>query len=232
MEIKDKVIIVTGASQGIGMEIVKYLTKYGALLALAARSMDLLNEIAAKLPRAIAVQTDMRKPADIQNLIDLTLKTYGRIDILINNAGQGMQGTVENTKIEEYQDIIDLNVFGALRAMQAVIPHMRKQGGGMILNVSSGVTKRYIPGVAAYASTKYALNALSFTARMELEKDKIIVSVIHPRVTSSNFYKNLRASQGLTLEEMAKRGAPIDAPEKVAENIIELINSEEAELVM
>ena len=231
MEIKDKVIIVTGASQGIGMETAKYLAKHGAKLALAARSADLLDNLAAKLPHAIAVKTDMRKPADVRNMIDQTLKTYGRIDILINNAGQGMWGPVEFIKIDEYHDVIDLNVYGVLRAMQAVIPQMRKQGGGMILNVSSGVTKTHLPMLAAYSSTKYALNAISLIARMELEKDKIIVSVIHPRATSSNFYKNLR-NKGMSLEEIARRGTPIDTPEKVAGKIGELIRSEAAELII
>ena len=122
---------------------------------------------------------------------------------------------------------MELNVYGVLRAMQAVIGPMRAQGGGMILNVSSGVTKLYIPALAAYSSTKYALNALSFIARKELEKDNIIVSVVHPGMTASNFYENMIGGS----PDFGSRGLPpMDSSEKVAEKIAELIESENAEL--
>jgi len=104
---------------------------------------------------------------------------------------------------------------------------MRAQGGGIILNVSSGVTKLYIPNLAAYSSTKYALNALSFIARQELAKDNIIVSVLHPGMTASNFYENMI---GGSPDFGSRELPPMDSSEKVAEKIAELIKSEEAEL--
>ncbi len=103
------------------------------------------------------------------------VQKFGRVDILVNNAGQGLLAPVEKIDIEQYKSIMDLNVYGVVRAMQDVIPQMRSQGGGLILNVSSMVSKNYYPGLAAYASTKYALNAISLTARQELAGDKIIV---------------------------------------------------------
>ena len=190
MDIKDKVIIVTGASQGIGEATAKLLAGRGAKVVLAARSADAIDGLAKDMPDALAVMTDMRKAGDIKNLFDKTLEKYGRVDILINNAGQGMYGPLENIDIDKYKEIMELNVYGYLRAMQSVIPQMRKQGGGQIINVSSRVSKNYFPYLSAYASTKYAVNALSLTARQELEKDKIIVSVFHPKMTSSNFGKN------------------------------------------
>ena len=126
------------------------------------------------MPNSLMIVTDMRKDSDVVKLVEKTVKKFGRVDILINNAGQGIYGTVEKINLEHYKEIMELNMFGVLRGMQAVIPQMRKHGGGMIVNVGSGVTKRYIPGISAYSSTKYALNALSFIARQELAKEKII----------------------------------------------------------
>lgn len=231
MDIKDKVIILTGASDGIGEATAKVLAKHGAKLVLAARSADKLNNLAKELG-AFAVPTNMTKPSEIKNLIDTTVKKFGRLDVLINNAGQGMYGPVETIDIGTYQKIIDLNIYGPLRAMQEVIPVMRKQGEGMILNLSSRVSKNYFPFLAAYASTKYALNALSLTARTELEKDNIVVSVFHPKMTSSKFNEH---AVGERPQWQARPGAPapvIDTPQQVAEQIIEQIKSEEPERSM
>ena len=123
---------------------------------------------------------------------------------------------------------MDVNVYGVIRAMKDVIPHLRKQGGGMILNISSALTKMYIPGISAYSSTKYALNAISLIARQELAKDKIIVSIVEPNMTATNFAKNSLGSKS----DWSSSDRPIpkiDQPEKVAEIIEKIIKSEEAE---
>ena len=229
MEIKNKIIIITGASQGIGLETAKLLAKRGATVVLAARSKDTLKNLEGEIPNSFAIPTDMREPNDIENLIGKTVEKYGRVDILINNAGQGMYSPVEEIDIDKYREIMELNVYGVLRAMQSVIPLMREQGGGMILNISSRVSKNYYPNLAAYASTKYALNALSLTARAELAGDKIIVSVMHPKMTSTNFGKN-----AIRVEEFWANlsNMEIDTPEQVAEKIVEQIGSEEPEASM
>ena len=149
---------------------------------LAARSEDKLAELEKEILNSFAVVTDMHKPEDIAHLVEATKEKFGRIDILINNAGQGLMTPVEKINIEDYKDIMDLNVFSVVRAMQAVIPIMREQGGGLILNISSKVSKNYFTGLAAYASTKYALNAISLTARemvlyVYLERFRIAVRV-------------------------------------------------------
>src|SRR6202012_4813387 len=132
----------------------------------------------------------MRKPGDIKNLIKQTKDKFGRIDVLINNAGQGMRMKFEDIKLDDYREIMELNVFSVVEAMQEVIPVMREQGGGMILNISSMVSKNYYPGLAAYASTKYALNALTLTARAELASDNISVGVFLPKMTATDFGAN------------------------------------------
>jgi NAD(P)-dependent dehydrogenase (short-subunit alcohol dehydrogenase family) len=254
MDIKNKVIIITGASEGIGAATAKILAKAGAQVVLAARSDEKIGALAhelnagaersagdsdAKGTQVLAVHTDMREPADIQNLIAKTLEVFGRIDILINNAGQGMYGPVESIDIGKYREVMDLNIYAPLRAMQLVIPIMRKQGGGIILNISSRVSKNYFPNLAAYASTKYALNALSLTARTELASDHIIVSVMHPKMTATNFGKNsfgkhpdFSANQPNAPTNTARPTMEIDTPEAVAERIAELIKSEAPEVEM
>ncbi len=230
MNIKNKIVIVTGASQGIGKATAEILASKGAKVVLAARSKAALSKLEKELPNSLAVAADMTKNADVKKLVKKTLDKYGRVDILINNAGQGLYGPVEEIDIDDYKNIVDLNVYGPLRAMKEVIPQMKKQGGGMIINVSSRVSKNHFPMLAAYASTKYALNAISFTAREELSEHNIIVSTMHPKMTATNFGKN---SKGGSASDFTRRpGAEVDTPEAVAEKILELIESEDAEAEM
>jgi short-subunit dehydrogenase len=234
MDIHNKIIIVTGATQGIGRATAKLLAKEGATVVLVARSEKDLIDLEKELPGSFAVPTDLRSKADIQNLIDKTIEEFGRIDVLVNNAGQGMYGSFESINLPEYQKIIELNVYGPLLAMQAAIPQMKKQGGGVIVNVSSRVSKNYYPNLSAYASTKYALNALSLTARAELAKDHIVVSVMHPKMTATNFGGNSFGPHPDFTDASGARahGMEIDAPEAVAEKICELIRSGDAESEM
>lgn len=197
---------------------------------LAARSADVLKKLEKEIPNSFAVVTDMRKPEDITALIKKVKEKYGRIDVLINNAGQGMAVAVEKINIENYKSIMDLNVFSVVRAMQEVIPIMREQGGGMILNISSRVSKNYFPRLTAYASTKYALNAISLTARQELEKDKIIVSVFHPKMTATEFGQNSRGEKYVS--SAGRPSMQVDTAEEVAVQISKQIESEEPEAEM
>lgn len=237
MDIKDKVIIVTGASQGIGLATAAYLANQGAKIVLAARSEDKLLELEKELPKSFAVKTDMSKETDIKNLIYVVMKKFGRIDILINNAGIGLYSPVENISIEDFKKMMEVNLYGVVIAMQTVIPIMRQQGGGMIINVSSAVTKNYYPGLAAYSASKYALNAISFTARQELVADNIIVSSVLPKMTATNFTDNsLGINPELVRERLRERAANtnmvIDSAETVAVKIGELISSGEAEILV
>jgi short-subunit dehydrogenase len=236
MQIKDSVIIITGASSGIGLATARVLAREGARVVLAARSEKKLAEIEKEIPNSFAMPADMEKPADIAALVQKTKDAFGRIDVLINNAGQGLRAPLEHVNLDDYQRIMNLNVFAIVRAMQAVIPIMREQGGGMILNISSRVSKNYFPGLSAYASTKYALNAISLTARQELAKDNIVVSVFHPKITATDFDMNARGEKH---RSRPQRGAAtagtamdVDTAEEVAEEIGRQIESEVPEAAM
>jgi NADP-dependent 3-hydroxy acid dehydrogenase YdfG len=231
MEIKDKIVIVTGASGGIGAATSTYLAREGAKLVLAALSEKKLTELEREIPGSLIVPTDVRKSEDVKNLIEKTIEKYGRVDILINLAGQGMWAPVEKIDVEEYQKLFDLNVCGYLRAMQVVIPVMRAQRSGMIINVSSKLTTIHFPNEAGYASTKYAVNDLTLTARQELEKDGIVVSLIRPKLVQTDFGKHSVVPEPDALrDENNPNHPPMDMPETVALKIGELIRSGDAEL--
>ena len=142
-----------------------------------------------------------------------------------------MWSSVEKIDLQHYRDLLDLNVVGYLRTMKAVIPVMRRQGGGMIVNVSSMTSTRVIPNLAGYASTKYAVNALTLTAREELRPEGIMVCLIRPRLVETDFGRNAAMPEPDTLRDRSNPSAPpMDTPEFVAEKIEELIRSEAAEL--
>ncbi|MEO5645926.1 MAG: SDR family oxidoreductase [Candidatus Paceibacterota bacterium] len=231
--VQDKVIIVTGASAGIGLATAKLLAQHGAKVALAARSADVLNKLTEELPGSFAVPTDMTKESDIKEMIQKVHQHFGKIDVLVNNAEQGLYAAIADVDIEAYMSIIQLNVIGPLVAMQQVIPIMKEQGEGHILNISSLVSKNYFPMLGAYASTKYALNALSLTARTELEGDNIIVNVMHPGLTATEFGKNSHKSE-TAVQDMSERfkGMPeADTAEYIAERILLAIETGDAEVM-
>jgi short-subunit dehydrogenase len=242
MNIQDQVVIITGASEGIGAATARLLAKHDAKVVLAARSLEKLNvlkgEIEGSGGTALAIQTDMRKPDDIKALVRQTHAQLGRVDVLINNAAQALGGPIEHLNLESYQQILELNIFGVLRAMQAVIPIMRAQGGGLILNVSSMVSKMALRGIGGYASTKYALNGLSATARAELTPDNIRVILVYPRITATAFVQNGIGYGGFGVARPqggnpnAAPGMVIDSAEAVAGKILDAIQNEPAEQFM
>lgn len=227
MEISGKVAIITGASAGIGLATARLFAQKGAQVALVARSADKLLQLAAELPGSIAIPTDMRDPTAIARMVEQVQQHYGRVDVLVNNAGQGMHVPIEHADLQQYRSLLELNVVGVLAAMQAVIPLMRRQGGGMIINITSGLSKRIIPTVGPYASTKYALNTLTLTARLELTPDNIRVGLVYPGVTATDFIKNALRVQ-MNFDRPGRMAA--DPPEHVAEKILEAVETEAAEV--
>jgi short-subunit dehydrogenase len=235
MDVAGKVTVITGASAGIGRATALRFAAAGAKLVLAARSVDKLTALASQLRAkgcdTFVIPTDVRDKVAVSALIERTCTNYGRIDILINNAGQSAAGTVAEINPDHFKSIFVLNVMGPLWAMQAAVPKMRHKGGGLIININSMVTKIHIPGLAAYAATKCALAMLSDTARVELAPDKIRVISVYPRATATDFGKNALGDQHLRMQQR-ERMPVVDTPEFVAEKILEAAQTEFAEQYM
>jgi NAD(P)-dependent dehydrogenase (short-subunit alcohol dehydrogenase family) len=230
MTIDGKVIIVTGASGGIGLATARLLGARGAQVVLAARNESALEAAAAEIPGSLAVTTDMREAESIRALVESTVEHLGRVDCLVNNAGQDFNASVEAIDPDDLRSILELNLIGPLEAMQAVIPLMRRQGSGAIVNVSSGTTKMVLTGSAGYSASKAALNHLSLVAREELAPDDIAVSLIYPYITATDLEKNALGADEHSSAGPPPNIPPADPPEKVAEAILSLIESGQAEL--
>ncbi|MFY9750397.1 MAG: SDR family oxidoreductase [Methanoregula sp.] len=230
-KLQGKTAIVTGASSGIGLATARLLAKNGVRVGLVSRSKVVLEELSGTLPGSRALPADMTKIPQVKKMVASAQKEFGRIEILVNNAGQGYDAPVEKTNISTFRYIYDLNVIGPLAAMQAVIPVMRALGGGSIVNISSGTALMHLPGMSPYSSSKRALAGISLAARQELEADHIVVSVVYPYITLTNFEKNtihaLPVPEGT--REPGGRYQP-DPAEFVAQKIVAGIVSGEAEI--
>ncbi len=218
MELAGKVVVVTGASMGIGEAIAKVFVEQGASVVLLSR--DTARAEAARtrvgLPdRTIALSCDVRNAEEIDRVLALTLHHFKRVDVWINNAGHGLLDSVAQVDMSACHDLFETNFFGALSAMQAVIPVMRQQGGGTIINISSVAGHIPLPFHAAYSASKFALNALGKAARVELKKDHIHVLTVCPGYVRTGFSENaVRGSElkqvrpasvrGITAERVAR----------------------------
>jgi len=227
-----KVAIVTGASSGIGLATAKLLAGQGVNVVLVSRSKEKLEKLSMELPGSLAIPADMTKVPQINRMIKKTREHFGRIDILINNAGQGYDAPVEKINIGTIRYIYALNILGPLFAMQQVIPIMKNQGGGTIINISSGTALMHLPEMSAYSSSKRAMAGISLAARQELKDDAIVVSVVYPYITLTNFEKNtIRESQVENSGQQDATGPyPPDSADYVAYKILEGIASGEAEI--
>lgn len=233
MKIKDKVVIVTGASSGIGLATAKLLAKRCAKVALVARSMDKLKNISKELPESFSICADMTKEDEIKMMVRETKNHFGRIDVLINSAGRGYDAPVEKINIETYRKMFNLDVVGPLVAIQQVIPIMKEQKEGVIVNISSGTALMALPNMSPYSSLKGALASISLTAREELKKDNIHVSVVYPYMTLTDFEKNTikdTEENQPEPEEDRKTLRPPDTPEYLAQKILEGIENNDAEI--
>ena len=234
MNVREKVAIVTGASSGIGLATAKLLSSKGAKIALVARSKDKLEQVSKELPDAISIPADLSKVEAVQGMVKRAFEHFGRIDILVNDAGRGYDAPVAKTDIDVFRYIFDLDVVAPIVAMKEVIPIMKKQGGGSIVNVSSGTALMYLPNNGPYSALKKALAHISITAREELKKENILVSVVYPYITLTNFEENTikdASLQGLEespeAQEAFKRA---DSPEYSAQKIVEGIEFGLAEI--
>lgn len=187
LDLAGKVVLVTGASSGIGEATARALHQAGAQPVLAARPADRLSRLSEQLDGALAVPTDVTDAAARAALVQATLDRHGRIDGLVNNAGVALHAMLADVDLAEFSSLLQLNVVSALAMMQAVLPAMRSQGAGRIVNISSSTTRMAPPTVGGYAAAKAALNMLGEVARKEWAADGIVVSTVLPSLTATEF---------------------------------------------
>ncbi len=185
MELADTVVILTGASSGIGEAAARWLAAQGAHTVLAARRSERLSALAGELDGAMAVPTDVTVPWQVQRLVAKTLEAFGRVDVLVNAAARQLRVPIAEVAPSDVRAVLELEVVASLVAMQAVLPPMRRQRTGSIVNVSSAASLQGAFDLGSWAAAKAALNAVSEVARQELSPYGINVSVVYPPLDPS-----------------------------------------------
>jgi NADP-dependent 3-hydroxy acid dehydrogenase YdfG len=182
--IKDKVVVITGASSGLGAATARLLSAEGATVVLGARRVEhlksLADELTAKSGKALVVATDVTDHGQVKKLVDAAVEKFGRIDVMINNAGLMQQSPLERLKINEWDNMIDVNIKGMLYGIAAALPHMQRQKSGHVINVSSVAGHKVTPLGVVYCVTKHAVRALSEGLRAEVKPYNIRTTIISP----------------------------------------------------
>ena len=182
--IEGKVVVITGASSGLGEATARMLSAQGAVVVLGARRVDRIEALAKELSdaggRALALRTDVTRAADVQRLVDAAVEKFGRIDVLVNNAGLMPSSPLERLKIDDWDRMIDVNIKGVLYGIAAALPHMKAQKGGHIVNVSSVAGHKVRAGTAVYSATKHAVRVLTEGLRQEVKPYDIRTTIVSP----------------------------------------------------
>ena len=220
-DLKDRIIMITGASSGFGKETAKMCVALGAKVVLGARREDKLKELCDELGSGSSIfkATDVTCKDQMQALADYGIETFGRIDSLVNNAGIMPLSLLEKGRTDEWDQIIDINIKGVLYGIDSVYSHMLERESGQIINISSVAGKRVMPGSAVYSGTKYAVRAISEGLRLE-SAGKIQVTCIYPGAFKTELAFSIKDNS--MLEALMSRGiGNIAQPaERVAESII------------
>jgi len=205
MFLKDKVVLITGASSGIGHALALACGKQGAKVVLAARRRSRLDSLHDDIVQAggdaLVVKTDVSDEVQVINAVESAMSHYGRIDILVNNAGYGMIGELSETPNNELKHIFSVNLYGVHYLCREVIPIMKKQGSGHIINIASVLGLMAIPYNGAYCATKFALIAYTESLRMELASSNIMVSAICPGPVRTEFMESLTNMDGRKIRD-------------------------------
>ncbi|MFL6355340.1 MAG: SDR family oxidoreductase [Nitrososphaeraceae archaeon] len=244
---KDRIAIVTGSSSGIGYEISLTLARNGLLTYATMRNLNKaenIKSVATKENLPVRVkQLDVTDDTSVKNAIQAISSETGRIDVLVNNAGYGLNGALEDLAMDEIKTQYETNVFGLIRTTQAVLPIMRKQKTGIIVNISSGAGRFGFPGGSAYVSTKFAVEGLSESMSYELEPFGIRVVIVEPGVIRTNFgnglivarksqdpnspYSQIMQKMVSSFEEMMKNAS---SPNLVAQVVLNAVRDENPNL--
>ena len=233
MDINQAVVLVTRASSGIGAATARAASRAGARVVLLARREDRIRRLAGELDEALPIRCDGTDAGEVDAAVRTATDAFGRIDVLCNIAGQGLHAPLEQIDSDDFRAILEFNLVAPLVTMQAVLPVMRTQGSGSIVNVSSGITFSALPGSAAYSASKAGLSKLSAVARAELADAGIAVSTMYPFVTETEFIESLRGETESASQLESSHAPKPQSPEQVADAILDLIKTraEQADLV-
>lgn len=214
--IEGKIVVITGASSGLGEATARHLSQQGATVVFGARRVERIEALARELEsdgrKAMAIQTDVTQSAQVQRLVDAAVAAYGRIDVMINNAGLMPHSPLERLKIADWDRMIDVNIKGVLYGIAAALPHMKQQKSGHFINVSSVAGHKVRPGGAVYSATKHAVLALSEGLRLEVKPYNIRTTVISPGAVATELPDSItEADVAASVRKIYENAIPADA---------------------
>jgi NADP-dependent 3-hydroxy acid dehydrogenase YdfG len=216
-----KVVVITGASSGIGEATALVLAGRGAKVVLGARGADRLQGLAARIAaaggEAAYARTDVKRRTDLSDLVTLACERYGKLDVLVNNAGIGPISPLDDLRVEEWEEMIDINIKGVLYGIAAALPVFRKQGFGHFINTASTAGHKTVPNQAVYSGTKFAVRAISEGLRQEAG-DKLRVTIISPGFVRTDFVESVTSPE-LKAQLVASRDKFAMPPDAIARAI-------------
>lgn len=237
-------VLITGASQGIGKATAFLFARHGYNVVLAARQPDRLEAVAEELRNAghsaLAIPTDVRQFSEVNALVERAIAHYGKIDVLVNNAGIYISGPVEQFSLEEWHQAIDTNLWGYIHTIHALLPHFLEQGKGTIVNVGSVGGKAAIPYLTPYTTSKFAVTGLTEAMHTELAPKGIQVCGVYPNLIKSDFLERA-IFQGQDSEDKQQRRQQVEQilqvpvvekPEDVAEAIWKAVAHKQMEVIV
>ncbi|MBC8987981.1 SDR family oxidoreductase [Pedobacter sp. N36a] len=193
--IKDKIVIITGASSGMGEAAAKHLATLGATVVLGARRADKIEQLAKDIQetggKALAVTVDVTNLKQVKNLVDTAVQQFGRVDVILNNAGIMPLSPMDRINVDEWNTMIDVNIKGVLNGIAAVLPYMKAQKSGQIINTSSVAGHKVFNGSAVYSATKYAVRALTEGLRMEVKSHNIRTTIVCPGAVKTELLEHI-----------------------------------------
>jgi NADP-dependent 3-hydroxy acid dehydrogenase YdfG len=224
--IAGKVIVITGASSGMGEAAARHLAAQGATVVLGARRIERLERLVAEITaaggKALAVATDVTERGQVQRLVDAAVESFGKIDVLINNAGIMPLSPLDRLKVDEWDRMIDVNLKGVLYGIAAALPHMQERKSGHIINLSSVAGHKLFGGSAVYSATKFGVRALSEGLRQEVKPHNIRTTIISPGAVKTELLEHISEAdiQKANQDYVGEVGVPADSFARIVAFVI------------
>ncbi|KTF34778.1 SDR family oxidoreductase [Xanthomonas vesicatoria] len=220
--IQGKVVVITGASSGIGEATARHLAAQGAKVVLGARRAERLNSLVAEIVGAggdaVAIATDVTRAEDVTRLVDTAAEKFGRVDVLINNAGVMPLSNLESLKVAEWDQMIDVNIKGVLHGIAAALPHMKRQKSGQIITTASVAGHLVFPASSVYSGTKFAVRAICEGLRQEVKAYNIRTTILSPGAVKTELLDHIsdEAVKSANSDYVAQVGIPADSYARMA----------------